>query len=78
MPLPDSIIIYPAHGAGSACGKNMMDLTKSVFPQGLMGKIFKDDLSSIQIRLLDILMSVKQTPSQQIEELISFFLNFEI
>jgi hydroxyacylglutathione hydrolase len=22
-PLPDSIIIYPAHGAGSACGKNM-------------------------------------------------------
>ena len=27
MPLPDSITIYPAHGAGSACGKNMMDLT---------------------------------------------------
>ena len=27
MPLPDSIIIYPAHGAGSACGKNMMNLT---------------------------------------------------
>ena len=27
MTLPDSIIIYPAHGAGSACGKNMMDLT---------------------------------------------------
>lgn len=23
MPLPDSIIVYPAHGAGSACGKNM-------------------------------------------------------
>jgi hydroxyacylglutathione hydrolase len=23
MPLPDHIIIYPAHGAGSACGKNM-------------------------------------------------------
>lgn len=23
LPLPDSIIIYPAHGAGSACGKNM-------------------------------------------------------
>ena len=27
MPLPDIITIYPAHGAGSACGKNMMDLT---------------------------------------------------
>ena len=23
MPLPDDIIIYPGHGAGSACGKNM-------------------------------------------------------
>lgn len=23
MPLPDDIVVYPAHGAGSACGKNM-------------------------------------------------------
>jgi hydroxyacylglutathione hydrolase len=23
MPLPDTLIVYPAHGAGSACGKNM-------------------------------------------------------
>lgn len=23
LPLPDDLIIYPAHGAGSACGKNM-------------------------------------------------------
>jgi len=23
MPLPNSLIVYPAHGAGSACGKNM-------------------------------------------------------
>lgn len=23
MPLPDSLIVYPAHGAGSSCGKNM-------------------------------------------------------
>lgn len=23
MPLPDNIVVYPAHGAGSACGKNM-------------------------------------------------------
>ncbi|GIV41903.1 MAG: MBL fold metallo-hydrolase [Vicingaceae bacterium] len=27
LPLPDDIIIYPAHGAGSACGKNMMSIT---------------------------------------------------
>ena len=27
MPLPDHIMVYPAHGAGSACGKNMMKIT---------------------------------------------------
>ncbi|GAB3414200.1 MBL fold metallo-hydrolase [Niabella aquatica] len=27
LPLPDHITIYPAHGAGSACGKNMMKET---------------------------------------------------
>ncbi len=27
MPLPDHTIVYPGHGAGSACGKNMSDDT---------------------------------------------------
>ncbi|RDK85480.1 MBL fold metallo-hydrolase [Marinirhabdus gelatinilytica] len=27
MPLNDDVIVYPAHGAGSACGKNMMKET---------------------------------------------------
>ena len=27
MPLPDDVIVYPAHGAGSSCGKNMMKET---------------------------------------------------
>jgi len=27
MPLPNEIMVYPAHGAGSACGKNMMKET---------------------------------------------------
>lgn len=27
MPLPDTVIVYPAHGAGSACGKNMSNET---------------------------------------------------
>ncbi len=27
MPLPDHVIVYPAHGAGSACGKNMSQET---------------------------------------------------
>ncbi len=29
MPLPDHVIVYPAHGAGSACGKNMSKETTS-------------------------------------------------
>lgn len=27
MPLSDEVVVYPAHGAGSACGKNMMKET---------------------------------------------------
>ena len=27
MPLPNDVMVYPAHGAGSACGKNMMKET---------------------------------------------------
>ncbi|MBT8190381.1 MAG: MBL fold metallo-hydrolase [Bacteroidia bacterium] len=27
MPLEDGVIVYPGHGAGSACGKNMMEET---------------------------------------------------
>ena len=28
MPLPDHLVVYPAHGAGSACGKNMSSDTQ--------------------------------------------------
>ncbi|OSZ82962.1 MBL fold metallo-hydrolase [Chitinophagaceae bacterium IBVUCB1] len=28
MPLADDVIVYPAHGAGSACGKNMSNATQ--------------------------------------------------
>lgn len=30
LPLADDIIVYPAHGAGSACGKNMMKETVDI------------------------------------------------
>lgn len=33
MPLPDDVIVYPAHGAGSACGKNMSKETWSTLGQ---------------------------------------------
>lgn len=37
MPLADDVIVYPAHGAGSACGKNMM--TETVDTLGNQKKI---------------------------------------
>lgn len=30
MPLPDDVVVYPAHGAGSACGKNLSKETVGV------------------------------------------------
>lgn len=30
MPLPDDVVVYPAHGAGSACGKNMSKETSDL------------------------------------------------
>jgi glyoxylase-like metal-dependent hydrolase (beta-lactamase superfamily II)/rhodanese-related sulfurtransferase len=30
MPLPDDVIVYPGHGAGSACGKNMSKETTDI------------------------------------------------
>lgn len=33
MTLPDDVIVYPAHGAGSACGKNMSKETVSTIGQ---------------------------------------------
>ena len=46
MPLPDSITIYPAHGAGSACGKNMMDLTSdSLANQKKVNYALREDMT---------------------------------
>lgn len=46
MPLPDNITIYPAHGAGSACGKNMMDLTSdSLANQKKVNYALREDMT---------------------------------
>jgi glyoxylase-like metal-dependent hydrolase (beta-lactamase superfamily II)/rhodanese-related sulfurtransferase len=37
LPLPDAVLVYPAHGAGSACGKNMS--TETVSPLGLQKRL---------------------------------------
>jgi len=49
QPLSDDILIYPAHGAGSACGKNMMKQTvdtlgnQKIVNYALNGSLDRDD-----------------------------------
>ncbi|MDQ3018083.1 MAG: MBL fold metallo-hydrolase [Bacteroidota bacterium] len=46
FPLPDDIIIYPAHGAGSACGKNMSTETwDTLGNQKKLNYALRDDMS---------------------------------
>lgn len=46
MPLADDVIVYPAHGAGSACGKNMMKETVDTLGnQKKMNYALRDDMT---------------------------------
>lgn len=46
MPLPDSVIVYPGHGAGSACGKNMSkETTDTLGHQKLFNYALRADMS---------------------------------
>ena len=46
MPLADDVIVYPAHGAGSACGKNMMKETVDTLGnQKKMNYALRSDMS---------------------------------
>lgn len=46
MPLPDDIIVYPAHGAGSACGKNMSrETTDTLGNQKKVNYALRPDMS---------------------------------
>lgn len=46
MPLADDVIVYPAHGAGSACGKNMMKETvDNLGNQKKMNYALRQDMS---------------------------------
>lgn len=60
MPLPDHITVYPAHGAGSACGKNMMKITQDTLGnQKAMNYALQPDLTKEQFteQLLDGLLA---------------------
>ena len=46
MPLSDDVIVYPGHGAGSACGKNMMKETvDSLGNQKKMNYALREDMT---------------------------------
>ena len=49
MPLPDHIIVYPAHGAGSACGKNMSKETSdSLGHQKMVNYALRADMTKAE------------------------------
>jgi glyoxylase-like metal-dependent hydrolase (beta-lactamase superfamily II)/rhodanese-related sulfurtransferase len=49
MPLPDSLIVYPAHGAGSACGKNMSkETTDTLGHQKETNYALRNDMSKAE------------------------------
>jgi len=49
MPLPDDVIVYPAHGAGSACGKNMMKETVDTLGnQKRMNYALRPDMTQVE------------------------------
>lgn len=46
MPLPDDVLVYPAHGAGSACGKNMSkDTWDTLGNQKLTNYVLRADMT---------------------------------
>ncbi len=46
MPLPDDIIVFPSHGAGSACGKNMSkETTDTLGNQKLVNYALRQDMT---------------------------------
>lgn len=48
MTLPDNVIVYPGHGAGSACGKKMSDETQSTIGLQKISNYALQDISKEQ------------------------------
>ncbi|MCX8480736.1 MAG: MBL fold metallo-hydrolase [Sediminibacterium sp.] len=63
MPLPDHVIVYPAHGAGSACGKNMSKETVSTIgEQKALNYALNPNLSEEQF-VFEVLKDLAPPPS---------------
>jgi hypothetical protein len=60
MPLDDSITVYPAHGAGSACGKNMQKETVDIL--GNQKKQIMPLISRIKNLLSEVLDGLTAPP----------------
>ena len=63
MTLEDSVLIYPAHGAGSACGKNMSDETFSTLgEQKKINYALRDDMTKAEF-VKELLEGMTPPPS---------------
>ena len=63
MPLADDVIVYPGHGAGSACGKNMMkETTDTLGHQKETNYALRKDLSRDQF-IVEVLDGLTPPPA---------------
>ena len=63
MPMANDIVIYPAHGAGSACGKNMSkETTDSLGHQKVTNYALRPGLSKEQF-MRDLLTGLTPPPA---------------
>lgn len=63
MPLPDELIVYPAHGAGSACGKNMSkETTDTLGHQKATNYALRKDMTKDQF-IKEVLTGLVAPPS---------------
>ena len=63
LPLPDDIVVYPAHGAGSACGKKMSkETTDTLGRQKETNYALRADMSKAEF--IDALMNGLTAPPQ--------------
>jgi glyoxylase-like metal-dependent hydrolase (beta-lactamase superfamily II)/rhodanese-related sulfurtransferase len=62
MTLPDYVIVYPGHGAGSACGKKMSDETQSTIGLQKLSNYALQDISREQF-IAEVTDGLTQPPS---------------
>lgn len=70
MPLPDSVIVYPGHGAGSACGKNMSKETTDLLGnQKLTNYALRPDMSEDEF-VTALLEGLREPPAYFVSQVV--------